>query len=83
MRTKGNKGADKKLMVVGVLVENSGKKYDYLAVTYPEGFADAELLYVFNHEDIASVEYLGFMNSEFQLFRGSLAEAFGESQEKG
>ena len=75
-----NKDADKRLMVIGVLVENCGKKYDYLAVTYPEGYADAEHLYVFNHEDIASVEFLGYINSEFQLFRGSLAKAFEQTE---
>lgn len=69
-----NRGADKKLMIIGILIENAGVRYDYIAVTYPEGFVDATNLYAFNHEDIESVEYIGYMDSEFQLFRGTVAE---------
>ena len=70
-----NKDADKMLMIIGILVENGGIRHDYIAVTYPEGFMDAQHLYVFNHEDIASVEFIGYMDAEFQLFRGTVAEA--------
>ena len=74
-----NKNANKKLMIIGILIESEGAHHDYIAVTYPEGFMDAQHLYAFNHEDIEKVEFVGFMNAEFQLFRGTLAE----SMEKG
>lgn len=71
-----NKNADKKLMIIGILIESEGIRHDYIAVTYPEGFMDAQHLYAFNHEDIEKVEYIGFMDAEFQLFRGTVAESF-------
>lgn len=70
---------EKELAVIGILVNNAGVKYDYIAVPSPEGYIDAEHMYVFNHEDIKKVNYLGYMNSEFQLFRRTLAQ----SLEKG
>lgn len=70
-----NKGANKKLMIIGILVEIDGVRHDYIAVTYPEGFMDPQHMYAFNHEDIEEVVFLGYMNAEFQLFRGTLAEA--------
>lgn len=70
-----NKDADKRLMIIGILIENQGIRHDYIAVTYPEGFMDAQRLYVFNHEDIASVEFIGYMDAEFQIFRGTVAES--------
>ena len=68
------KDAEKKLMVTGILMNNNGVKYDYIGVFYPEGYIDAERMFVFNHEDIEKVEFIGYMNTEFQLFRGVLAQ---------
>ena len=70
------KDAEKKLMITGVLMNNNGVRYDYIGVFYPEGYIDAARMFVFNHEDIQKVEFLGYMNSEFQLFRGNLAKEF-------
>lgn len=70
-----NKNADKKLMIIGILIESEGIRHDYIAVTYPEGFMDAQHLYAFNHEDIEKVEFIGFVDAEFQLFRGTVAES--------
>jgi len=70
-----NKEADKKLVIIGILIENAGIRHDYIAVTYPEGFMDAQHMYVFNHEDIASVEFIGYMDAEFQIFRGAVTES--------
>ncbi len=69
-----NKGADKKLMIIGILIETNGVRYDYIGVLYPEGFVDAEKLFAFNHDDIEKVEYIGYMNAEYQLFRGAVEE---------
>ena len=68
------KEAKKKLMIVGVLMNNNGVKYDYIGVFFPEGYIDSSRMFVFNHEDIEKVEFIGYMNSEFQLFRGALSE---------
>lgn len=75
-----NKDAEKKLMIIGILVENNGTRYDYIAVPYPEGFINAETLYAFNHEDIQKVEFIGYMDAEFQLFRGTVADVVGKEE---
>lgn len=69
------KDTNKRLSIIGILVNNDGRMYDYISVPYPEGYIDAKHMFVFNHKDIETVEYLGYMDSEFQLFRGSLAES--------
>lgn len=69
------KDTDKKFSIIGILVNNDGRMYDYISVPYPEGYIDAKHMFVFNHKDIETVQYLGYMDSEFQLFRGSLAES--------
>ena len=68
------KESDKKLTIIGILMNNNGVKYDYIAVLFPEGYLDPQHLYVFNHEDIEKVCFLGYMNSEYQLFRGTLSK---------
>lgn len=74
------KGGTKKLSIMGILVGNGSVSYDYVAVPSPEGFIDEEHTYLFNHEDIGKVEYLGYMNAEYQLFRGTLAENYKPSK---
>lgn len=69
------KKAEKKLAIVGVLMNNNGTKYDYIAVLHPEGYIDQQHMYLFNHNDIDNVLFLGYMNAEFQVFRGTLAKA--------
>lgn len=69
------KDEEKRFSIIGILVNSAGVKYDYIAVPFPEGFIDAEHICFFNRQDIEKVEYLGYINSEFQLFRGTLAEA--------
>lgn len=69
------KGTDKRLSIIGILVNNDGQQFDYISVPFPEGYIDAQHMFVFNHVDIEKVDYLGYMDSEFQLFRGTLADA--------
>lgn len=68
--------AKKKLMVIGILVteEESGKIYDYLGIPYPEGFIDNETMFLFMHRDIMSIDFLGFINAEYQGFRAKLCK---------
>lgn len=66
--------AEKKLMIVGVIQKNGGKLYDYSGVLYPEGFVDTEHFYMFNHIDIAKIEYIGYINAEHQYFRKNLVD---------
>lgn len=70
------KEGKKKLMVIGVYTNNvaSGKVYDYLGIPYPEGFINSETMFLFMHEDIETIHFLGFVDSEFQAFRAALTK---------
>lgn len=70
------KKGTKKLMIVGRIQEHmeSGKLYDYSAVCYPEGMLDSKGLYLFRHEDIERVYYVGLQEEEEFAFRQYLKE---------
>jgi len=72
-----NYDSEKDLMIIGILAvdESTGKEYDYLAVPYPEGYISSEYLYLCNQDDIAEIQFLGFANKDFQVFRYSMLEA--------
>ena len=72
------KDANKSMMIIGVLPENDGKRYDYIAVLYPEGYLTEKQIYLFNHVDVVKVEYLGHMNAEYQVFRQDLEQIMKE-----
>ena len=72
------KDANKSMMIIGVLPENDGKRYDYIAVLYPEGYLTEKQIYLFNHDDVVKVEYLGYMNAEYQVFRQDLERIMKE-----
>jgi len=61
--------AEKRLMVNGWYPEAQDvKTYEYMGCFYPEGFIDVEHIFLFNHEDIDKVDYVGFADAEFQMF---------------
>ena len=72
------KDANKSMMIIGVLPENDGKRYDYIAVLYPEGYLTEKQIYLFNHDDVVKVEYLGYMSAEYQVFRQDLEQIMKE-----
>lgn len=72
------KEANKKMMVIGIMQENKGVRYEYMGVLYPEGYLDQQHVYLFNHEDIAEISFVGFMNAEHQVFRTKLDEILDE-----
>ena len=54
----------KKLMIIGIFqIGADGQQYDYSGVVYPEGIVD-ENQFLFNHDDIETVCFKGFENSE-------------------
>ena len=59
----------KSLLIVGILQTNSeGKMYDYIGCPFPEGYIDADHLFLFNHNDIKDVYYVGFSDEELNEF---------------
>lgn len=56
----------KKLMIVGVKQKDVSTSllWDYSACLYPEGIIDPQKLYLFNHEQIERVYFIGFQDLE-------------------
>ena len=77
-------GAEKKLMITGISVqqENDSKVYDYIAVPFPEGYLSNELMFLFQHDDIETIEFIGLLNSEVQIFRSKLMESESADESK-
>ena len=60
------KEGKKKLMIIGRIQENEKTKklYDYAGCNWPEGYMDKDHCYVFNHEDIDCLYYIGLQDIE-------------------
>lgn len=65
------KEATKKLMIIGISIKRQDDEniYDYIGTPYPEGYIDSETMFLFMHNDIDVVDFVGFINSEAQVFR--------------
>ncbi|MBB3126006.1 hypothetical protein FHS19_000660 [Paenibacillus rhizosphaerae] len=59
--------------------QENNQMYDYLGVVYPEGYIDPNYTFLFNHEDIDSIEFKGFFNSEEEQFQKILSEVSATS----
>lgn len=82
------KDGKKELMILSYFVIPTGEVYDkngkvelneftsfdYGAVLYPEGFISPELIYAFNHENIAEVCHLGYETEASEKFTSILAK---------
>lgn len=70
------KQGTKKLMITGRLQRESesGLVFDYCAVLWPEGLIASDQLYLFDHEDIDLIWYVGMQNEEEFSFRHQLDE---------
>ena len=68
------KDANKKLMITGfgIVKPGSGKVYDYSGCSYPEGIIDSKSIFVFDHDQIADIYYLGYINDEEAKFKNFL-----------
>ena len=75
------KDGEKRLMIYGIKQFNKEKNesYDYVGCLYPEGNMTLDYNYVFNHVDIETIYFIGFVDAEFELFRKRLKE--NEEQE--
>ena len=70
------KEGTKKLMIIGRLQQNvnTQKIYDYAGCLWPEGYMDKDLCYVFDHENIDCLFYIGLQDIEEFNFRFELDE---------
>lgn len=60
------KQGQKKIMICGRFQKSvkSGKNYDYAACLYPEGVIKSDYLFLFNHEQIGTIDFRGFVDEE-------------------
>lgn len=63
-------GGTKNVMIYGVKQTDaeSGQEYDYISVAYPEGCIGNEGHYLFNHDNIEEVLFIGMNDGERQIF---------------
>ena len=73
-------GGTKKIMICGRIQEDmkTGKTYDYSACFYPEGILDPKELFLFQHEDIDKIYYVGLQESEEFAFRSFMEQRLKE-----
>lgn len=60
------KNGSKRVMIYGrkqIHIETN-KEWDYLACLYPEGNINEEFMYLFNHDQIDKVYFLGYRDDE-------------------
>ena len=73
------KEGEKYLMIIGLLqVNEDGGEFDYISCAFPEGYVDQETFFLFNHEDIEEVEFIGCVNAQSQAFYELLKKEFLE-----
>lgn len=73
----------KKLMVIGIKPQKNDepeKVFDYLGVLYPEGYLSNEYNFLFNHEDINDVVFVGYNNPERKAFIESLEKIYDKDE---
>lgn len=74
------KEANKRVMIVGRLQKQAGtdKVWDYSACFYPEGVLNPNELFLFDHDQIQIVFFLGFQDKEGLEFQKVLTEKYDE-----
>ncbi len=71
------KNNDKKIMIIGYYsleYNNSVKIYDYVGCSYPEGMLVRNNSYSFNHGDIASVVFTGYLDTAYNRLNANLLD---------
>ncbi len=69
------KNSNKKVMIMSyfsIEYNNSAVMYDYKGCVYPEGLLLPSQAVSFNHDDIVSVDFLGYKNNDFEVFNNNL-----------
>ena len=69
-------GGEEAIMIVGRVASKAGeeKVYDYTGVPYPEGIADTENMFFFDHEDIEEIDFIGCKNDLETEYRSGVLE---------
>lgn len=73
--------SERRVMIVGVCQKGGSeeiKLWDYVGVIYPEGFLDAEKMFLFNNDQITRVYALGYQDEEQLAFKEKVDELIVE-----
>ena len=68
----------KKVMIIGVCQRSANNPediYDYVGVIFPEGFLDADKMFLFNNNMIDQVFMIGYQDAEELTFKQKADEA--------
>jgi len=70
-------GGKKRILIIGRNQREraSDRRWDYLACPYPEGFIGEDYAYLFDHDQIARVFFIGFQDPEELAFGEKLLGA--------
>lgn len=70
------KEGQKRVMIYGrnQIQVSTGNMYDYISCLYPEGNIDGNYTYLFNHENIEKVYFIGFQDEEELDFQEKLKQ---------
>ena len=74
----------KELMITGYNVTSTdipGTVYDYSGCLYPEGIIRSDINCVFNHSQIDSILYFGYISASSQIFLDNLKKAMNKDPE--
>lgn len=78
------KEATKSLMIIGTTqIDDENNQYDYVACMFPEGYIDEETFFLFNHEDILQIEFVGCINAESQAYVQAIKSEELKNSEEG
>lgn len=77
------KGGTKKLVIMGIKqasVEEPDDERDYVGVLYPEGYLGNDTFYLFNHEDINDIIFIGYSNPEREEFMALVDQMYRDME---
>lgn len=72
----------RKLMIIGfcasAVEDDDQKQYDYSGCMYPEGLISSDEIYLFDHDQIEKINFIGYETEEEQEFKKNLIETLNE-----
>ena len=74
-------GDTKRLMITGFcssVDDDEQKEYDYSGCLYPEGLISLDEIYLFDHDQIGQINFIGYESEEEQEFKKILIETLNE-----
>lgn len=75
--------SNKKLMIIGFSPKEKkeGKVFDYCGCLFPEGIIRNDMNFLFNHDQIKNIFFLGYNDMENQLFMEFLKNNITDNKE--